>query len=69
MVQVFCDVCGKILKQDCSDQVNLDFNSYSVTGFKRMEVNLCVSCAKLVVSEIEKLSERVKTELAKDNEL
>lgn len=31
-----------------------------------MEVNLCVSCAKLVISEIEKLSERVKTELAKE---
>lgn len=66
MVQVFCDVCGKILKQDCSDQVNIDFNSYGVTGFKWMEVNLCVSCAKLVVSEIEKLSERVKTELPKE---
>ena len=68
MVQVFCDVCGKKLEQDCSDQVNLNFNSYGVTGFKMMEVNLCVPCAKLVVSEIEELKKKIKTWKVKDGE-
>lgn len=64
MIKTYCDICGKELKEDCSDQVNLDFNFYGSTGFelklerdyfKGNELNLCVSCAESVVSDIEDL--------------
>ena len=64
MIKVYCDICGKELAEDCSDQVNLDFHSYGVSGFvlelelkkcKDSELNLCVPCAESVVSDIEDL--------------
>lgn len=64
MIKTYCDICGRELKEDCSDQVNLDFNFYGSTGFelkleqnhfKGNELNLCVSCAESVVSDIEGL--------------
>ena len=64
MIKVYCDICGKELAEDCSDQVNLDFHSYGISGFvlelefkkcKDSELNLCVSCAESVVSDIEDL--------------
>ena len=68
MILTYCDICKKLLKQDCSDQVNLDFNSYGVSGFQRMEVQLCVPCAKLVISEMEKLGEKIQEEQSKESE-
>lgn len=70
MIKVFCDICGKELAEDCSDQVNLDFHSYGISGFvleleskkcKDSELNLCVSCAEKVVSVIKKLKEKNRT--------
>jgi len=64
MIKIYCDICGKELAEDCSDQVNLDFNFYAMSGFvlelegkhfKDHELNLCVSCAESVVSDIEDL--------------
>lgn len=64
MIKVYCDICGKELAEDCSDQVNLDFHSYGISGFvlelesqkfKDSELNLCVPCAESVVSDIEDL--------------
>jgi len=64
MIKIYCDICGKELAEDCSDQVNLDFHSYGISGFvleleskkyKDNELNLCVSCAESVVSDIEDL--------------
>jgi hypothetical protein len=64
MIKTYCDICGKELKQDNSDQVNIDFNAFGISGFKVnlngyectcCEVNLCVECAESVVSDIEDL--------------
>ena len=55
MIKVYCDICGKELKSDCSDQVNLDFNAFGTTGFEPKELNMCVECANKVVSDIEEL--------------
>lgn len=63
MIRTYCDICGKELKEDCSDQVNIDFHSFGISGFilkleahqcKANEINLCVDCARGVVSDIEK---------------
>ena len=71
MIKVFCDICGKELSKDFSDAVNLDFNSYGVSGFtleidkykpKESELNLCVECAEKVVSDIEDLRKIAKQE-------
>ena len=65
MIKVYCDVCKRLLKNDSSNAVNLDFYSYGVSGFSHEEINLCVPCAELVVSTIDEL----KTEViaAEDN--
>lgn len=64
MTKVYCDICGRELAEDCSDQVNLDFNSFGTAGFtleidkykpRESELNLCVECAEKVVSDIEDL--------------
>ena len=64
MIKVYCDICGRELAEDCSDQVNLDFHSCGISGFvleleynkyKDSELNLCVPCAESVVSDIEDL--------------
>ena len=55
MIKIYCDICGKQLNKDCSNQVNLDFNAYGTSGFKPMEINLCVDCANEVESCIEKM--------------
>ena len=55
MIKVYCDICGKELKRNCFDQVNLDFNAYKTSGFESKELNLCVDCANEVKSCIEKI--------------
>lgn len=64
MIRMICDVCGKTLRNDCHDVVNLDFHSYGASGFVleidkykplQQELNLCVECAEHVVSDIEDL--------------
>lgn len=65
MIKVYCDICGRLLKKDCSDQVNLNFNAYGVTGFKTMEVNLCVPCAEFIVSKINNPGEMRADEVKK----
>ena len=55
MIRAYCDICGKMMKNDCSDMVNLDFNAYFVSGFEKREKNLCVPCAERIVSIIDEL--------------
>ena len=73
MIKTYCDICGKELKEDCSDQVNLDFHAFGITGFivklqaeqfKANSLNLCVECAEKVVSDIEDLRKIAKQEYA-----
>ena len=77
MIKVFCEVCGKELSEDFSDAVNLDFNSFGVSGFvleigeykpKPPELNLCVECAGKVVSKIEELRKISRMKENKENE-
>ena len=63
MIKVYCDICGKELKSDCSDQVNLDFNAYRTSGFESKELNLCVNCAK----KVESCTEKLKSGFGKDS--
>jgi len=69
MIKMFCDICGKELSEDCKDVVNVDFNSFRTAGFTleidkykptASELNLCVECAKKVVSDIEDLRKIAK---------
>jgi hypothetical protein len=68
MIKMYCDICGKELSDDCHDVVNIDFNSFGTVGFtieidkytKASELNLCVACAKKVVSGIENLRKIAK---------
>ena len=64
MIRTFCDICGKELNEDHSNQVNVTFHAYGLEGFvvklkahtfKDGEINLCVGCADSVVSDIEDL--------------
>ena len=55
MIKIYCDICGKQLNKDCSNQVNIDFNAFGTSGFEPKELNLCVECANKVVSDIEEL--------------
>lgn len=72
MIKTYCDICGKELSEDCHDMVNLDFNSFGVSGFvlefdkykpRNPEVNLCVGCAESVVLQIEDLRQIKRQEL------
>lgn len=46
MIKVYCDMCGKELKSDYSNVVNLDFNCYGTVDFDRGHTyNLCKKCA------------------------
>ena len=49
MVKVYCDGCGKQLKSDYADVINVDFNCYGTANFERFDTrNLCKQCATAV---------------------
>lgn len=57
MTKVFCDRCGKELDPECKDQVNIDFNSFGVSGFRdRVRghtcFQYCVDCAVKIHGEL-----------------
>lgn len=48
MVKVYCDICGKELKDDYEDTVSLRFNHYGTADFKdepKTTFELCKDCA------------------------
>ena len=51
MVKVYCDICGKSLKGNFEDTVNVRFNCYGTVDFKESEdapktsFELCKDCA------------------------
>lgn len=60
MIKVYCDICGKQLKDDYSNVINLDFNCYGVAKFERPKTyNLCKSCAIEVREHLDGLTGRV----------
>lgn len=64
MIKTFCDICEKEMAKDCSDLVNLDFNSYGCCGFEAAkkygnEFNFCKDCATKVVLTIEDLKKKL----------
>lgn len=61
MVKVYCDICGKQLKSDYSNVVNLDFNCYGTADFdKGHTYNLCKKCATKIKAHID--SKAIKEE-------
>lgn len=48
MVKVYCDICGKALKGNFEDTVNVKFNHYGTVDFKdepKTSFELCKDCA------------------------
>lgn len=63
MIKVYCDGCGKQLKNDFEDTVNMDFNCYGTAKFDdRKTYNLCKQCATVVKEFIETLPDAFKKE-------
>ena len=60
MIKVFCDNCGKELKEDCSDQVNIDINCFQVSGIKNEGFNYCPGCAKTIISYLQTMKDDLK---------
>ena len=69
MTVIFCDICGKMLEEKHTNQVNIEFISYSlgkkyeqgfmlnIRGRKDItkELQVCVECAESIASNIEDL--------------
>lgn len=65
MLKVYCDGCGKQLKSNFADVINMEFHSYGTAEFDDGETkNFCKSCATTIKEFIEKMPEdrRVKYE-------
>lgn len=70
MTRVFCDCCGKTLKDDYSNAVNLDWSYFGISGFtaQKKSYQFCAECAKKLDDLIYKNMATVKVSVTVEKE-